>query len=119
MINGLLQLLIFQALGEVLSAFLIPFIPGPVVGLVLLLAFLGWRRQVPQAMDQVGSTILQHLGLLFVPASVGVVMFWPLLREHVWAVSAALVLSVVATVFVTAWVLKRLAVPRAEDEHAP
>ncbi len=51
-------------------------------------------------------------------ASVGVVMFWPLLREHVWAVSAALVLSVVATVFVTAWVLKRLAVPQAADEHA-
>ena len=119
MIHGLLQLLIFQALGEVLSAFLIPFIPGPVAGLVLLLAFLGWRRRVPQAMDQVGSTILQHLGLLFVPASVGVVMFWPLLREHVWAVSAALVLSVVATVFVTAWVLKRLAAPQAEDQHAP
>ncbi len=118
MIHGLLQLLIFQSLGEVISAFLIPFIPGPVVGLVLLLAFLGLRGQVPQAMDQVGSTILQHLGLLFVPASVGVVMFWPLLREHVWAVSAALILSVVVTVFVTAWVLKRLAEPRAGDEHA-
>jgi putative effector of murein hydrolase LrgA (UPF0299 family) len=117
-IHGLLQLLIFQSLGEVISGFLIPFIPGPVVGLVLLLAFLGLRGQVPPAMDQVGSTILQHLGLLFVPASVGVVMFWPLLREHVWAVCAALVLSVVVTVFVTAWVLKRLAVPQAADEHA-
>lgn len=119
MIHGLLQLLIFQALGEVISAFLIPFIPGPVVGLVMLLVFLGWRGGVPQSMDAVGSTILQHLGLLFVPASVGVVMFWPLLKEHVWSVSAALVLSVIATVFVTALVLKWLAQPRAEDEHAP
>ncbi len=39
---------------------------------MLLLAFLGWRGRVPAAIDQVGSTILQHLGLLFVPASVGV-----------------------------------------------
>ena len=35
-------------LGEVLSAFLIPFIPGPVVGLVLLLAFLGWNPGTEQ-----------------------------------------------------------------------
>ena len=47
-------------------------------------------------------------------ASVGVVMFWPLLREHVWAVSAGLVLSVAVTAFVTAWELKRLAEPRAD-----
>lgn len=119
MIHGLLQLLIFQALGEVVSEFLIPFIPGPVIGLVLLLGFLGWSGRVPPSLEQVGSAILQHLGLLFVPASVGVVMFWPLLRDHVWAVCAALVLSVIATIFVTAWVLKRLAVIQAEDEHAP
>ena len=119
MILGLFHLLLFQALGEVLSAFVIPFLPGPVVGLVLLLAFLGWRGRVPAAMDQVGSTILQHLGLLFVPASVGVVMFWPLLKANALAVSIALVLSVVATIAVTALVLKWLAAPRAQDEHAP
>jgi putative effector of murein hydrolase LrgA (UPF0299 family) len=119
LIHGLLQLLLFQALGEVISAFVIPFIPGPVVGLVLLLAFLGWRGRVPPSMELVGSGILQHLGLLFVPASVGVVMFWPLLKENALAVSAALLLSVVATIFVTALVLKRLAPPAAQDEHAP
>lgn len=62
MIHGLLQMLLFQAPGEVLSNFVIPFIPGTVVGLVLLLAFLGWRGRVPAATDHVGSTTLQHLG---------------------------------------------------------
>ena len=37
MIQGLVQLFIFQALGELVSKFALPFIPGPVVGLVLLL----------------------------------------------------------------------------------
>ena len=69
MINGLLQLLVFQALGELVSRFLIPFIPGPVIGLVLLLIFLGWLGSVPQKIDLVGGTILQHLGLLFIPPS--------------------------------------------------
>jgi putative effector of murein hydrolase LrgA (UPF0299 family) len=60
-------------------------------------------------MDLVGSSILQHLGLLFIPASVGVVLYLPLLHANAWAITAALVLSVVATVAVTALVLKLFA----------
>ena len=40
MIQGLVQLFIFQALGDLVSKFALPFIPGPVLGLVLLLVFL-------------------------------------------------------------------------------
>jgi len=118
MINGFLQLLIFQAIGELMSKFLIPLIPGPVIGLVLLVAFLKWRGGVPQKIDLVGGAILQHLGLLFIPASVGVVMFLPLLQEHLMAVSMALILSVVATIWVTAIVLKFFDANRQGDEHA-
>ena len=57
MIQGLVQLFIFQALGELLSKFALPFIPGPVLGLVLLLAFLRLRGHVPASMDMVGSGI--------------------------------------------------------------
>ena len=106
MIQGLVQLFLFQALGELLSKFALPFIPGPVLGLVLLLAFLALRGHVPTSMDLVGSSILQHLGLLFIPASVGVVLYLPLLQANSWTITAALVLSVVATVAVTALVLK-------------
>ena len=118
MIHGLFQLLLFQSLGEVLSRLVVPIIPGPVVGLVLLLGFLGWHGRVPPRIDEVGSALLQHLGLLFVPASVGVVIFWPLLRQHALAIGLALVASVVATIAVTAWLLKRLGAVRPEDEHA-
>jgi putative effector of murein hydrolase LrgA (UPF0299 family) len=75
----------------------------------LLLAFLALRGHVPAAMDLVGSSILQHLGLFFVPASVGVVLYLPVLRAHAWAISVALVISVLATVAVTALLLKLLA----------
>ncbi len=108
MIQGLVQLFIFQALGELISKFALPFIPGPVLGLVLLLAYLSVRGHVPEAIDSVGSSILQHLGLLFIPASVGVVLYLPVLQANAWAISAALVISVVATVAATALVLKAL-----------
>ncbi|MBV5293407.1 MULTISPECIES: CidA/LrgA family protein [Curvibacter] len=119
MIHGFLQLLAFQALGELCSRFALPFIPGPVLGLVLLLAFLGLRGSVPASIDLVGSGILQHLGLLFIPASVGVIMYLPLLAANALALGLALVLSVAATIAVTALVLKAVARPSPEDEHAP
>ena len=73
---------------------------------MLLLVYLGLRGHVPASIDFVGRGILQHLGLLFIPASVGVVLYLPLLQANAWALSAALGVSVVATVAVTALVLK-------------
>ena len=108
MINGLVQLFIFQALGELLSKFALPVIPGPVLGLVLLLAYLILRGHLPASLDLVGSSVLQHLGLLFIPASVGVVLYLPVLQAHAWAITATLVVSVVATIAVTAGLLKVL-----------
>jgi putative effector of murein hydrolase LrgA (UPF0299 family) len=108
MIKGLVQLFIFQALGELLSKFQFPFMPGPVLGLVLLLAYLTVRGHLPDSIDLVGSGILQHLGLLFIPASVGVVLYLPILQTHAWAIAATLVVSVLATIAVTAGLLKFL-----------
>ena len=106
MIQGLVQIFIFQALGELLSKFALPFIPGPVIGLVLLLVFLILRGHVPASIDLVGSSVLQHLGLLFIPASVGVVLYLPILKANAWAIATALVVSVLATIAVTASILK-------------
>jgi holin-like protein len=112
MIAGLVEILLFQGLGEICSRFLLPLIPGPVIGLVLLLGWFRVRRKVPAEVELVANALVQHLGLLFVPAAVGVVMFWPQLRSHAVAVAAALVGSVVMTVAVTALVLKYLGHPR-------
>jgi holin-like protein len=108
MISGLVQILLFQGLGELVTHFFLPLIPGPVIGLILLLGFLALRRSVNASLDEVASTFSRHFGLLFVPAAVGVVMFWPHLKTHAVAVGLALVVSVVLTIAVTALVLKGL-----------
>ena len=119
MIAGLVQLFVFQALGELLSKFALPFIPGPVLGLVLLLLYFSVRQHVPRSIDEVGSGVLQHLGLLFIPASVGVVLYLPLLQANAWALSAALVISVVCTVAVTALWLKTFSTHTIDAQHNP
>ncbi|MGQ3169123.1 MAG: CidA/LrgA family protein [Methylophilus sp.] len=106
MISGLVQLFLWQGLGELLSKFFLPGIPGPVLGLLLLLAFLCLKGQVDNDLANVADAFRQHLGLLFVPASVGVLLFLPELQTHALAVGTALLVSVVLTIAVTAIVLK-------------
>lgn len=113
MIQGLVILLLFQGLGELVSRFVLSFIPGPVIGLVLLFGFLAARKSVPASVELVAGALLQHLGLLFVPAAVGVVLFLPQLRSDAFAVALALVVSVVLTIAVPALVLRLLAKDRA------
>ena len=106
MIRGLIILLGFQGAGEIVSRLFSLPVPGPVIGLVLLLTFLIQRGKVDAPIDTVASAFTKHLGLLFVPAAVGVVMFWPQLKTHFWAVSIALVVSVTATIAVSAAILR-------------
>lgn len=106
MISGLVQLFLWQGLGELLSKFFLPSIPGPVLGLLLLLTYLCLKGQVNSDLALVADSFRQHLGLLFVPASVGVLLFLPELQTHALAVGTALIVSVILTIAVTAIVLK-------------
>jgi holin-like protein len=106
MIRGLIILLSFQGGGEIISRLLALPVPGPVIGLVLLLAFLVVRGKTDEPIAVVATALTRHLGLLFVPAAVGVVMFWPQLRLHLWAVIIALAVSVIVTIATSAGVLK-------------
>ncbi len=114
MISGLVQILLFQGLGELISRFALPLVPGPVIGLMVLLGYLLVHGSVGASLDLVAATFSQHLGLLFIPAAVGVVMFWPQLQTHALAVVVALVASVVLTIAVTALILKALAGPDSD-----
>jgi holin-like protein len=55
----------------------------------------------------VANGLTQHLGLLFVPAAVGVIVFLPQLAEYGVELMLALSLSVAASMATTALVLKR------------
>ena len=109
MLLALFSLLLFQLIGEVIArGFGLP-IPGPVIGFVLMaLALAAWpalRREV----DPVASGLLRHLSLLFVPAAVGVIQQWSLLRSAALPIGVALVVSTWAALIVTALVFRAVA----------
>lgn len=106
MIEALALLLGCQLAGEVLVRVLALPLPGPVVGLALLLAGLVLYRRVPEPLDRTATTLLQNLSLLFVPAGVGITQHVGRLQAEWLAVLAALLVSTAATVAVTALVFR-------------
>ncbi|MDI3512385.1 MAG: holin-like protein [Betaproteobacteria bacterium] len=93
MIAALSTLLVFQLLGEALVRALDLPVPGPVLGLALLLPVLAWRPSVLAMIRPTAQTLLQHLSLLFVPAGVGVMLHLQRLGDEALAIGVALVLS--------------------------
>jgi holin-like protein len=110
MIASLSLILLCQLAGEVVvRGFALP-MPGPVVGLVLLLVLLLARDRFAVlargplqqgGVETVSKNMLAHLSLLFVPAGVGVVQKLDLIAAHGLAIVAVLAVSVLVTLVVT------------------
>lgn len=93
MIGTLAIILCFQLVGEIASRGLALPLPGPVVGLLLLV---GCCIAHPALAGRIRATtmgLLQHLSLFFVPAGVGIVAHLDLLRSHGVGLAVALMAS--------------------------
>lgn len=103
-LRGLAWLLVFQSIGEVVSrGFSLP-LPGPVLGLILLLIAL----RFPLVRESVGvcaNFLLSHLSLLFVPVGVGVMTHLSLLSQYGGRMLVVIAVSTWIGLAVTALVL--------------
>jgi holin-like protein len=110
MIASLSLILLCQLAGEVFVRGLGLPMPGPVIGLMLLLGLLLARDHFPvlargplqgDGVESVSRIMLANLSLLFVPAGVGVVQKLDLVAEHGIAFLLVLAVSVMVTLVVT------------------
>ncbi|HYZ32094.1 MAG TPA: CidA/LrgA family protein [Crenalkalicoccus sp.] len=109
MLHGLLLLLACQLAGEALARGLHLTVPGPVIGLVMLALGLAVLPRLRPVVTPVAATLLGNLSLLFVPAAVGVVQVLPQLAAQGVAIAAAVLVSTVAALAVTALVFRAVA----------
>ncbi|MBH5371198.1 CidA/LrgA family protein [Bradyrhizobium glycinis] len=110
MIAGLAAILLSQLIGELVVRGLSLPLPGPVLGLVLLLVVLLARDRfvmiargplADEGVEAVSRGLLKHLSLLFVPAGVGVVQKLDVLAAHGIAIVLILLVSVTVTLLAT------------------
>ncbi|MBF8222109.1 CidA/LrgA family protein [Halomonas sp. 328] len=105
---GMSVLLGCQLVGELLARGVGLPVPGPVIGMTLLLAGLLVLGRVPEGLRRTGEGLLRHLTLLFVPAGVGMMVHFELIRADLWPLLITLVLSTAITLAVTARVMSWL-----------
>ena len=117
MLLGISILLICQLCGEVLVRLLNFPVPGPVIGMVLLLIFLILKGSVPNSVQTVGDTLLNNIALLYVPAGVGLMEHFKLISKDWLVISVVLVVSTLVTMAVTAVVLKFLTEHHIDKEN--
>ena len=113
MIQGLAVLLVFQSLGELASRLLQGAMPGPVLGLILLLVFLVSKKSISPSISAAADGLLAHLSIFFIPAAVGVMLYASTLAQTGAAWVLAILLSTVAAITTTALVLRAFSKPTA------
>jgi putative effector of murein hydrolase LrgA (UPF0299 family) len=100
-----------QMLGEILVRLLGLPLPGPLVGLMLLLAALVVRGKTPKGLHDTTNHLLQHLMLLFIPPIAGVMQHFGRLSQEWLPFLVACIAGAAITIVVTAltfhWVLRR------------
>ena len=116
MLQSVFVIFLFQLVGEMVQKYFALTVPGPVIGLVLLLlAMLATDRignnpaaQLKQSLVVTAETLLGHLPLLFVPIGVGVVMHITLLEGQLAAVLGVIFIGTVLTVGFSALLMEKL-----------
>jgi holin-like protein len=104
MIEAGILLLLCQLAGESIVRALAAPVPGPVLGAVLMLAFLAIRRRVPDTLGRTSHDLLANFSLLFVPAGTGIILHAARLEAEALALIAALIGSTALTIAVAALV---------------
>lgn len=129
MIGALCLLLGCDLAGEALrGAARLP-VPGPVIGMLLLTVILlasprkaARPNEGPDPASPLGrvcDTLISHMGVLFVPAGVGVISQLPVLRTEWLPILGGLLGSTLLGLIVTALVMQRALPPVAAAQDAP
>ena len=108
MLQGLVLLLVFQFVGEGLARLLALPIPGNVIGMALLLAALGAGWVKVEWLQEAAELLLAYMALFFVPAGVGVMLYFELISREWLPIVAGTIISTFVVMAVTGWCEKLL-----------
>lgn len=103
-IKGIFIIIIHLAAGNFLSYLMGGFMPGSVIGMVLM--FLSLLSGVVKEDDvqEVATFLTGNMTLFFLPAFMGIMELWGVLRVNFWGWLAVVALSTVAVLASAGWV---------------
>ena len=92
---GLFIILAFLVIGNLLSALLGDFIPGSVIGMLLLFLSLLTGVIKDKWVRQAATFLTDNMMIFFMPAFMGIMDLWGVVKMDLWAWIAVLVLTTI------------------------
>jgi holin-like protein len=117
MLEQIARVLCWLCVGEIAARSGILPLAAPVTGLILLYAELSVRGELPDDLGVLADRVLQLLGMLFVPAGVGVIAHLNVLKAEAIPIFAAVIGGTAITLVVTTVVATRIALAAAKDRE--
>lgn len=115
MLKSVFVILFYQLIGEFTQKFFELSIPGPVIGLLLLLFTLLLLKKVEFKVNILtkdlfnsAQTLLDYLPLLFIPVGVGVVMHLSFLEDNLVSVLLVIILGTLLTLGITGFIMEKI-----------
>ncbi len=108
LLRGLTWLVLFQLLGTALNHLFLSILPGPIIGLVLLMAYLMTRGEVRRTAQR------RRL-----PPAVGVMVYAAAIAEDFWAIFGTLTLSLMISLTFAGWLMQQLIRRQTRRQERP
>ena len=115
MLKSIFIIFFFQLIGEFLQKLFTLTLPGPVIGMILLLASMLllkrneiFKNKIETPLVQLSEVLTSYLPLLFVPVGVGVVMHLSYLKNSYLEILLIIFVSTLLTIVFTAFVMNKL-----------
>jgi holin-like protein len=104
-------ILLFYVIGEALSyliLLLLPhfFIPGPILGMVLLLLVMSIRWIQLKDVDEVGTFLTSNMAFFFIPAAVSVLEYFDVISPVLWQIAIVILVGIFTTFFAVVYSVK-------------
>ena len=112
MLGAIFLIFLFQLIGEATQKYFALPVPGPVIGLVLMLACLLWSKRIDDPvvtglrskLVNTSQQLIGYLSLLFVPIGIGVIMHLKLLETQLAQIIGVVTIGTITTIVLTAFI---------------
>lgn len=96
-----LIIILVSCIGELLN-YLLPLpIPATIYGLVIMLGLLIFKIVPLDAVKETAEFLIEIMPVMFIPAGVGLIVYWPQLKNIIIPVCVIIVISSILVVLVT------------------
>jgi len=108
MIYGLFIIFLYLTIGTLLSNLMEGFIPGSVLGMLLLFASLLLKIVKVEKVRPTANVLTQNMALFFLPAGVGIITAIPIIEKYWASILASSVVSTILVIITVGWIQQKM-----------